>query len=172
MKISVLSVNTPDWTTISQFVESATGTNPVRMLDENRIPPNTLYAFLLTLEFFFTGRKVTKLNELEKALDHVSISLGFQGEYGDMDIFIDVPGNKGYRIVRGRKTDLTFVYMTATLKEWRNLVIENCRENEFPEKRCIFNLVYEQLQRLNLAELFHRYSTKGLSDNTFALEQD
>lgn len=169
MKIQPLAFTTPGWLAFDTFVSSALGSSPIRFLDDNKISPGSLYAYIIALEVLL-GTNVKRISHAEASLDHISMSFAVECTENDLLLFNDLHVFKITKITTVRRDEICFIFMTATLKEWKEIVIFNSRATTSLYLREIINGLYHIFHRANLGELFEKYEQTELDDGTFILE--
>ena len=65
---------------------------------------------------------------------------------------------------------ISVIYVAGLLTQWQEAVLKGCRPEVGRETRHVFNLVYSEFKKLNLAELFKANQVQSKTDQTFYLE--
>ena len=170
MKIIPLSYTTPNWMSLDSFIERSVGQSAIRFLDENKMTPGGLYSYIIALELLL-GNKITRLDQANLSLPHITLSFGIECDEVDIILFMDIPGFKITNPNKIDRQDIYFLFVTATLKEWKDIIILNCRQQSDKYLKEIFNDFYELMKKANLGELFDDYQPCLTKDGTFYLER-
>lgn len=73
-------------------------------------------------------------------------------------------------LVESQARGVMVIYVTGLLTQWQEALLKGCRPEAGREARHIFNLVYGEFKKINLAELFKVNQVQCKTDQTFYLE--
>lgn len=162
--IRLIAVPQVDWHNFVGDVNDTIGRSPTRNVDHAGMKAGSLLSYIASLaEFRTEGSEAhSAIREASRLLQHLSFTF-----------LCTVDDSLYLQILKSVGTDLFIDYSekgtflaTANLKVWKQLVIENCKEQTPATVRLFFNGIYIALCKLQLSSVWDAYQKRTLSDGT------
>jgi hypothetical protein len=169
MKITPIAYTSLGWLEFDAFTTKATGHSPIRYLDDNKISPGSIYAYIVSLELLL-GNRIKRISQAQLSLNHINLSFAVECDAVDILMFNDIHAYKITKIKKVERSDIYHLLITMTLQEWKDTIVRNSTLKGDKYLREVMNDFYYLFHKANLGELFEGHDQNELPDGTFILE--
>ena len=179
MKVIPLAYSQVNWADYIALSKAVVGHSPTASLDASNIRPGDPFSYIASLEeliaFETPPREATV--QATYTLEHVSFSFIAHVQAGDLFPLCNVPLLKVSTIEgkSDRSTTNYLLILSGTLLDWKTavpLMLQNpFATNETYIQRELFSQIFIWFKKMNLRELFDRYTEVATSDGFFRLER-
>lgn len=178
MKVIPLSYSQVNWSDFIMLSKTVVGRSPTASLDACNIGPGDPFSYIAALEELIepTSPRDAVL-QATYTLEHVSFSFIAYITEDDLPFLRNVPVLKT-TLIEGKiekKTAHYLLLLTGNLLEWKMalplmLAAKEATNDTFVQRE-LFSQIFTWFKRMNLRELFDRYTEVATSDGFFRLER-
>lgn len=152
------------------IVQRLLGRSMTQQLDAKSLDFGTLASYVSAYEEFREeGTDPLKAQrEAGISLQHISLTFLVVGSHEEIAI---ITGESRVAFMRGESySQHTFAFASATLEDWRTVIINGCKETASAQLRLFASKIFVAIEKAGLTRIFDQYSRKYHNDGTFLLE--
>lgn len=170
-EVTLISQSIPDWQRFVHGVNATIGRSPTVSLDAAGMSVGSSGSYISALGEMQKedSHPIRVLQDCDDLLEHLSYSFFVSSDREVLFQLLLLTRRIHVMMTDCGKNRENFI-ASGTLKDWRDLIVNNCiRESDF-EIRLFAAMIYDVLDKIGFREIFGRYQRKALADRTFILE--